>query len=1000
MKKAIEKIPKILPVFFLLVLISFVSKAQNSLTGTVTDSKGAPVQGVNVTIKGTKTTTQTAADGTFKITSPTPTATLVLSSVGYGTQEISVTSGTAATVALTEKNQQLNEVVVVGYGTAKKKDLTGAVTVVTSKDFQKGAITTPEQLIAGKVAGVSVISNGGAPGAGSTIRIRGGASLNASNDPLIVIDGVPLSNDNIAGAPNALSLINPNDIESFNILKDASAAAIYGSRASNGVIIITTKRGTAGKMKINFNTQMSIASIPKTVDVMNADEFTRYVRKEGTADQLNLLAASNTDWQKEIYQTAISYDNNLSLSGTWHKVPYRISLGHLDQKGILRTSELHRASAGINISPRFLKNNLKVDLNLKGSQTESVYANEGAIGTAVIFDPTKPIRVNSNRYNGYFQWLKATNTPTGLAGLSPKNPVSMLEEQNNEGTSKRSIGNVVFDYKLPFFPSLRANLNLGYDVADGYGSNFINDSSALSYRSFFDSGTAIYHGGVSSQYHEKRLNKLMEFYLGYNKDLKSINGKLDLIAGYSYNDFRTTVYYFDDKTSDGTITKRRQYNYDEPQFTLISYYARLNFSLSDKYLLTATVRRDGSSRFSKENHWGTFPSVALAWRIKEEGFLKNSKTFSDMKLRLGYGVTGQQDGIGLYDYKSFYTFGDNAALYQLGNTFYTVARPGGYYPNRKWEQTATSNIGLDFGLFDGRLTGTAEFYLKKTTDLLNQVDQSAGSNFTNKIVANVGSMENRGVELTLSLDVIKKKDLTWNVTVNGAYNKNKITKLTISDDPNFIGVPTVDIGLGTGSKAAINTVNFPRNSYYVYKQVYDDKGNAIEGLFEDLNRDGVINAKDLYRYKHADPDAFFGLSSSVTYKRWNAGIAMRAQLGNYVYNQVEAGNGTRSAVLDHSDFINNGLKSLLSTNFTGTKAAYLSDYYIQNASFLRMDNLNIGYNFGRICHSKSNLRANFSIQNVFVITNYKGLDPEISSGIDNNFYPRPRTYVIGLNLDL
>lgn len=1000
MKKTIEKIPKVLSVFLLLVLISFVSRAQNSLTGTVTDSKGAPVQGVTVTLKGTKTSTQTGTDGTFKISAPATKATLVFSSVGFGTQEVAATSGSAVSVSLTERNQQLNEVVVVGYGTARKKDLTGAVASVSSKDFVKGSITTPEQLIAGKVAGVSVVSNSGAPGAGSTIRIRGGASLNASNDPLIVIDGVPLSNAQIAGAPNPLSLINPNDIETFNILKDASASAIYGSRASNGVIIITTKRGTPGKARVNFNSQMSIGHLPKQVEVMNAAEFSNYVKKEGTADQVALLGASATDWQKEIYQTSISYDNNLSVSGTLHKVPYRVSIGHLDQKGILRTSELHRASGAINLSPRFLKNNLKVDINLKGSQTESVYANTDAIGVAVIYDPTKPIRTGSKRYNGYYQWLKPTNLPSGLAGLSPKNPVGMLEEQDNEGTTKRSIGNVVFDYKLPFLPSVRANLNLGWDAAKGYGSNFINDSSAMGYRSYFDPGTSLYHGGTSSQYLQKITNKLMEFYLGYNKDFKSIDSRIDLIAGYSYNDFKTTNYSFDEKTADGTVTKKRQFNYDDAHFTMISYYARLNYSLLNRYLLTATVRRDGSSRFSEDNHWGTFPSVALAWRIKDEGFLRNSKTFSDLKIRLGYGVTGQQDGIGLYDYKSFYSYTDNAALYQLGDTFYTGARPGAYYPNRKWEQTATSNIGLDFGLFDNRVTGTAEFYLKKTTDLLNEINQPAGSNFSNKIIANVGSMENRGVELTLSVDVIRKKNLTWNITANGAYNKNKITKLTVSDDPDFIGVPSVPIGLGTGSQVAINTVDYPRNSYYVYHQVYDDKGKPIEGLFEDLNRDGIINSQDLYRYKHGDPDAFFGLSSNVSYKRWNAGIVMRAQVGNYVYNQVEAGNGTRSAVLDHTDFINNGLKSLLSTEFTGTKAAYLSDYYIQNASFLRMDNINIGYDFGHICHGKGNLRGNFAVQNVFTITNYQGLDPEISGGIDNNFYPRPRTFVIGLNLDL
>lgn len=1005
MKKTIEKIPKIFPVFLLMMLISLCSSAQNSISGTVTDSKtGTPVAGVTVTIKGTKTSTQTAADGTFKISSATASPTLVFTSVGFDSQETTASSGSPVAISFVQRNQQLNEVVVVGYGTARKKDLTGSVTLVTSKDFVKGSITTPEQLIAGKVAGVSVISNGGAPGAGSTIRIRGGASLNASNDPLIVIDGVPLppgrnpdGTPSISGSPDPLSLINPNDIESFNILKDASAAAIYGSRASNGVIIITTKRGASGKAKFNFNTNMSVGTLTKKIDVMSAADFVKYVKKNGTEEQQLLLNVYNTNWQDEIYQTAISTDNNLSVTGTSGKMPYRVSAGVLSQKGILKRGKLDRASLGVNLSPRFLNNNLKVDISLKGTQTWSLFANEGAIGAAAIYDPTQPIKVNSNRFNGYYEWLDPT-THSGLRALAPRNPVAILEEDENRSNVKRSIGNAVLEYKFPFMPALRANLNVGYDYSYGYGGNFINDSAASNYDRYKDPNAEIYWGGVNSHYEQKRINSLLEFYLGYTKEFSSIKSRVDLIAGYSYNKFVTKQYNFDDRTADGTVVKKPANYFDEPVDVLLAYYARLNYSLMNRYLLTASIRRDGSSKF-RDNPWGNFPALAFAWRIKEESFLKNSKTFSDLKIRLGYGITAQREGIGNYDYTSFYFLSGPGAQYQLGNTFYYMNRPTAYYPQRTWETTKTSNVGLDFGLFNGRVTGTVDLYYKKTTDLLNQIDQTAGTNFSNKIVANVGSLENRGIEATLSIDVIRKKNINWTIGGNFAYNKNKITKLTISDDPNYKGNELGNISIGTGTTLFINTVNFARNQFYVYKQVYDAAGKPIDGLFEDLNRDGKITTDDRYRYKNPDPEAFFGFTTNFSYKKWNLGCVMRAEIGNYIYNQMNAGLGTKSTVFGNN-YLNNAYSDLLNTDISGTKNGYvLSDYYIQNASFLRMDNANIGYNVGAICHGKSNLRLNFNIQNVFVVTKYKGIDPEISGGIDNQFYPRPRTYVLGLNLD-
>lgn len=989
---------------FMLLLISITVFAQDrTITGRITGAGGVGVAGASVVVKGSSIGTTSGENGAFTLSVPADATTLVVTSVGFGSQEITITGQSTITVALQSAAASLNEVVVIGYGTARKKDLTGAVTAISSKDFVKGQVTTPEQLIAGKVAGVQITSNGGAPGAGSTIRIRGGASLNASNDPLIVVDGVPLAPDrnpdgtpSVAGSPNPLSLINPNDIETFNILKDASAAAIYGSRASNGVIIITTKRGRTGKPRINFNTQVSVATVTKTVDVLSADAFRNYVNANGTTEQKALLGSDNTDWQSEIYHESISTDNNLSVSGALKKLPYRVSVGYLNQSGILRTGKLQRTSASMSLNPRFFDDHLRVDLNLKGSLSSSRFANQDAIGSAVSFNPTLPIYAKSARFGGYNEWLDPASA-TGLRALAPRNPVGLLEQRDDRSDVQRSIGNIVFDYKFHFLPDLRVNLNLGYDITKGEGTIVVNDSASFNYRRYKDSA-GVEHGGINNQYSQERKNTVLEAYLGYTKDIKAIHSRVDAIAGYAYQDFLTTNYNFEDRTYDNTIVSRPIYPFDEPRYTLISFYGRLNYTLFEKYLLTATVRRDGSSRFNEENRWGIFPSFAFAWRLKDEAFMQSSNVFSDLKLRAGYGVTGQQEGIGLYDYISYYNLSNNTARYQLGDTFYNQYRPGGYYAGRKWEQTATTNLGLDYGLFDNRITGSIELYYKKTTDLLNEIPQSAGTNFSNKIVANVGSMENRGIEFNINSDIVRQRDLTWNVNFNATYNRNKITNLTISEDPTYPGNRYFGIG-GTGRNIYINSVGYGRGAFYVFQQVYDKTGKPIDGLFEDRNRDGVVNDKDLYQYKNADPRVFLGFSTNVNYKKWNGGFVMRANLDNYVYNQVNAGLGTRQNVFG-TGYLNNAYSDLLNSGISGTKTDfYFSDYYVQNASFLRMDNINLGYTVGKVLQQKATLRITANVQNVFVITKYEGLDPEISTGVDNNFYPRPRTFVLGANLD-
>jgi len=992
-------IKKTLVVTLFAIIGISVSAQERTVAGKVTDSKdGSPLVAASVTVKGTNKGTTTAADGTFSINVASNQTTLVVTFLNYATKEVQIAGKNSINVALSQSADQLSEVVVIGYGSVRKKDLTGSVATISSKDFNTGAITTPEQLIAGKVAGVSIISNNGAPGSGSTIRIRGGASLNASNDPLIVIDGMPIDGGGISGQANPLALINPNDIESFSVLKDASAAAIYGARASNGVILITTKKGKKGAMKLDFTSQLSIGNITKKADVLTANEIRSIVNANGTSTLKSLLGNANTDWQDQIYQTAISTDNNISISGAAKNLPYRLSIGNLNQKGILKTDELKRTTVGININPTLFDNHLSINLNYKLSNSESRFANQGAIGAATSFDPTQPVLSSSKRFGGYWEWLDP-NATTGLKALSPKNPLGLLMQNNNNSNVTRQIASALFDYKVHFLPDLHVVVNTGMDVAEGKGTNVINDSAASTYNRFKDAANK-FHGGVNNQYRQTRSNSYLNAYLNYTKDIKAISSKLELVAGYEYQEYKTTNYNFSDLTFNKTVVNAPNFAFDVPEYRLASYLGRANLNILNKYILTASVRQDGSSKFNPDNRFAVFPSAAIAWKLKEENFLKNSSVFSDLKLRASYGVTGQQDGIGYYDYISYYNLGSNSAQYQFGNNFYSIFRPNGYYFNRKWEQTASANLALEFGLFDNKVSGTIEAYNNTTTDLLNEINQPAGTNFSNKIVANVGSMVNKGVELTLNFQPIKNKTTTWDVSLNATYNKNEITKLTISDDPSYAGARYGGISGGTGNTILIQSVGFQRGSYFVFKQVYDQAGKPIDGLFADLNRDGIVNERDLYQYKGNNPEFFFGASSNLTYKRWNAGFVLRANVGNYMYNNVASSSGTLRNFLNPIGYINNGSRDYLTTGFSGNGSNYyLSDYYVQNASFLRMDNINVGYNIGKLFNNKANLRVNANVQNAFLITKYKGLDPEVNGGIDNNFYPRPRTFVLGLNLN-
>ena len=1008
MKKNIKNFYRKFMQTFALILLSAAAFAQTAVTGKVTDSKdGTAVAGATVTVKGTQTAAKTAADGTFKINA-LANATLIISSVGFGSMEVALAGKTTVDISLVQTNQRLNEVVVVAYGTKRRGDLTGSVTSVSAKDFQKGNIASSEQLLVGKVAGLEVTTGGGSAGGGSKIRIRSGASLNASNDPLVVIDGVPVESNGIAGSGNYLNTINPNDIEAISILKDASATALYGSRASNGVIIITTKKGNSGKVKFNFTTQVSLGSVSKQVDVLSADQIRSIINADAAATGINtyknLLGTANTNWQDQIYRTAVAADNNISASGSIKGLPFvlpfRASLGYLNQDGVLKTNNFKRISTSLNLNPKFLDDHLAVNLAFKYSRTNNVFANEGAIGSAVSFDPTQPVNNTTGKNGGYWEWLQSGN-PVDLA---TRNPLGLLEQRDNTSKVNRVIGNVQLDYKMHFLPDLHLLLNLGIDNASGEGNDNTDSASATNYKT----------GGRKSFYQQQKRNTLADVQLFYAKEIKSINSKIDVLVGHSYQDFYTNVKNFaafsyraiadpaNPARKDTIAGSVPTFLTDKPQYRMESYLGRINFTLANKYLLTASLRRDASSKFSKANRVGYFPAVALAWKLKDELF-KNSNIVSDLKLRGSWGVTGQQDGLPYYSYLPYYSQSNASAQYQFGNTFYSFLRPSAYDVNRKWETTTTTNLGLDFGFGNNRLSGSIDIYHKKTKDLLSVVPVAPGSNFDIDLFTNVGNMENKGVEFAINAIPVATKNLTWNFGFNITYNQSEITNLLKQQDPNYQGIDVSGIGGGLTNTIGKFKVGYSPYVFYVYKQVYDKtSGKPIENLFEDLNRDGQITSADRYLYKKPAADILFGINTQVAYKKWNVSLASHGAIGNYLYNQLNSNNGVLRALKNPINFIQNGMPDYYNTSFSGTTTnEYLSDYYIENASFFRLDNINVGYNFGKVLKNKASLRLNGSVQNVFTITNYSGLDPENanSSGTDYTIYPRPRIFSIGASLD-
>ena len=1012
------------------LLLTVSSFAQtNAIKGHVKDASGEPVMGATITVNG-KAVGITDMDGNFSVDAA-PGTNLTFTYLGMTPQTVKASK--EMSITLQDDSKSLNEVVVIGYGVAKKSDLTGSVTAIKPDSKNKGVVVNAQDMLTGKVAGVNITSNDGTPGGGAKIRVRGGSSLNASNDPLIVIDGLAMDNDGVKGLSNLLSVVNPQDIESFSVLKDASATAIYGSRGSNGVIIITTKKGRKGqKPTVSYSGSVTISEKKNTIDVLSADEFRANVERLYGKDSeaYSALGTANTNWQDLIYRTAISHDHNITVSGAAKSLPYRVSVGYTDQQGIVKTSDFKRATASLNLNPSFFQDHLTLNLNAKGMYARTLYTDGSVVSSAVRMDPTQdPYNFTSEyhknqlrdkdgnsllgqtlkNYGGYFQWSKKAEYGdnswpfTFDSTTQMPNPLSLLDQGSQIAHSRSFIGSADIDYKVHGFEDLRLHATLGADISKGRQS-----------QSFATSCTnALYYGSYGGEEILKR-NLSLSAYAQYYKDFNKIH-HFDIMAGYEWQHFWRSknndyVGYYPETNNDASLagTERPHTPYSEKSESyLVSFFGRANYTLLDRYFLTATVRDDGSSRFKE--HWAWFPSFAFAWKANEEAFLKNADWLSDLKLRLGYGKTGQQAGsIGDYEWIPSYAISTGT------NGFYPVTgtgelyRPNNYRPDLKWETTTTYNVGLDWGIMDQRLSGSVDWYYRKTTDLLNYAPLPSMAGYKNQAWQNIGSLKNTGVEAAITWRAIQTKDWFWTMTYNFTYNKNEITDLNgVSENGAPVVNTNIKVGDGSGAYLQANQVGYAMNSYYVYQQVYDKNGKPIENCVVDRNGDGKINESDKYLYKSPAAPVTMGFSSRLEYKNWDFGFSLRASLGNYVYNNVEQGMSNMNTGEWFSNslkYFSNRLKSTVERNWqTYEITSKLSDYYVKNASFLKCDNITLGYSFNNLFKSSGwhglSGRAYATASNVFTITNYDGLDPEVGDGFDNNLYPRPFSVVVGLSLN-
>ena len=1015
MKQVNIKIPFRMLVLMLGLFLSVGAFAQIDVKGHVKDAQGEPIIGATVRVANTQTAAVTDFDGNFTLKA-NQGADITVSYIGY--QTATVQAAPNVVVLLQDDAALLNEVVVIGYGVARKNDLTGSVTAIKPDEKNHGLIVSAQDMIQGKIAGVNVTSDGGTPGGSSTIRIRGGSSLNASNDPLIVIDGLAMDHQGIKGASNALSMVNPNDIESFTVLKDASATAIYGSRGSNGVIIITTKKGRSGMApKVSYSGNVSYSVKKKTLDVLDGYEYRKFIIDYYGADSeaASLLNFGNTDWQDEIFHPAVSTDHSVTIQGGLKNMPYRLSVGYTDQNGILKTSNFQRTTASLTLNPSLLDDHLKFNINGKFMYAHNRYANGDAIGDATRMDPTHyPYSSDPQyaNYRGYWQWLDSGASlmdptyPTMWNRNTVANPLSRLYEKNDRANSYDYMGNVEVDYQIHGFEDLRLHANASGDWANG-----TQDTDYAPW------GPSNFYYGNSGYTYEKKYNLTFSAYAQYYKDFLKTQ-HFDIMVGYewSHTKYQGNSHYaglyplttqqvitHDDGTTEpaaGKPYKEESKEWKSENY-LVSFFGRANYIAFDRYMLTATVRRDGSSRFKE--HWATFPSVALGWKINEEAFLKNIKWIYELKLRLGWGKTGQQEDIGNYNYFASY----NANLTNVDGRYPLIGinddgllyRPDAYNQDLKWETTTTWNAGLDFSFFNNRISGSVDYYYRKTTDLINDASVSAGSNFRNMVRSNIGSLKNNGVEVSLTVRPIQTTDWQWEVTTNFTYNKNEITELTGESSI----VMTGGISSGTGNQCQAHSVGHPARSFYVYQQVYDENGLPLEGVYVDRNADGVINNSDRYFYKSPAAPYIAGLSSRLQYKNWDFGFGLRANFDNYVFWDKEAGYSNVSKRFDSSfNYLQNVIPGAVQRNWSTYDHA-LSDYFVHNASFLKCDNITLGYSFDGLFNGGNynglSGRIYASATNVFTITKYKGIDPEVESGIDNNMYPRPFTVQVGLNLN-
>jgi iron complex outermembrane receptor protein len=983
---------KLLSTWLLMWSFGFILAAQGRLvTGNVIDGvDGATVPGATVMVDGTQRGTITDMDGNFSIAAEVG-ETLVVSYLGYKQERVLVDNRSNYVIRLVTDVISFDEVVVIGYGIQRKSDLTGSITSVSTDDFNSGLISTPEQLINGKVSGVQIMSNSGSPTAGSTIRIRGGASLNASNDPLIVLDGLPLENGGISGnSSNFLSLINPNDIENITILKDAASTAIYGSRASNGVILITTKKGASSKgLKVNFSSTNSVQIHTKLADMLSFSQFVDVINSEGTDAQQALIGDAVTDWSDEVYQPALGTDNNLSISTQIApNTPARFSLGYYNQDGIVKTDNAERMTGGLSVSPSFFNNFLKFNINAKGSYNNNRFINSSVIWGAATFNPTISIYSDDDAFGGYNEAIDNTGAPVTGAVL---NPSGLLDQYHSTSEVNRLVGNIDMDYKVHFLPELKFHITAGSDYAKGQGHIYVPAEAAQ----YYTTGGRDYEYGP-----QKNINKLLTTYFNYNKYFEELKSNVEATLGYDYQYWKSTTPTYEELNASGEVQSTSAAS--DERHVLISYYARLNYSYNSRYIITASLRRDGTSRFSDDNRWGMFPSVAMAWRVNEESFLKDNPVFSTLKLRVSYGITGQQDGIGNYNYLPVYTYSQDGAQVQFGDQYYYTYRPEAYVSDLKWETTKSWNTGIDFGFLDDRITGTFDYYTRKTEDLLATVPAAAGTNFDKTILTNVGNVDSHGIEVTLNATPIKTNDINWDMSFNMSWQKKTVKNLSLVESEtvtNTLVGPTID-----SYYFQVLTEGYEPYMFYLYHQLYDaETGKPIEGAYADINNDGSINTSDRYRYHSPTPDFIFGFSSSLNYKNWTLDMSFRANVGNYVYNGMAMNSGAWSTVSYNSYQLNNLSTSYLETGFQSRQ--YLSDYYVENASFLKMDNLTLSYNFGKILYSlwgnprQFNLTVNGIVQNVFTITKYSGVDPEVPDGMDSSFYPRPRIFSLGLGFN-